>query len=206
MNGTPRWLNRFILILLGLILTVAGIGLVVLVTMPAAARWWQNYAGAQVDWLRNYEANTRLIVTSQSWIWFAAAAFFLLVIIVMIGWIANQGKGRANILLSYPGNVDDDGAAGAVKLSCAVAEQALKSALLERADLISASVSSYDFGGATALKVRVLPRQGVAPHHVAAEISELVTALDDLLGVEVPVLLSIGAAARSRFTKADRVR
>lgn len=206
MNGTPRWLNRLILTVLGLLLTAAGAGLVLLVTVPAAARWWQNYAGIQVDWLRHYEANTRLIVTSQSWIWFAAAAFFLLLIIVMIAWIANQGKGRANTLLSYPGNADDDGAAGAVRLSCAVAEQALKSALLERTDLISVSVSSYDFAGTTALKVRVLPRQGVAPHHVAAEISELVAALDGLLGVEVPVLLSIGAAARSRFTKAERVR
>ena len=37
-------------------------------------------------------------------------------------------------------------------------------------------------------------------------IAELVEALDELLGLEVPVLLSIGTAARSRFTKAERVR
>ncbi len=206
MNGTPRWFNRTVLTLLGFLVLLAGAGLVVLATVPSAARWWQNYAGAQVGWLRAYEDRTRLIVTSQSWIWFAAAAFFLVVIIVMIGWIANQGKGRADTLLAFPGNADDDGAAGAVKLNCAVAEQALKSALLERTDLLSVSVSSYDFAGQTAVKVRILPRQGVAPHNVAADITELVEALDELLGVEVPVLLSIGAAARSRFTKADRVR
>lgn len=206
MNGTPRWLNRTILSLLGFILVVAGAGLVVITAIPRAARWWQRYATAQVDWLRAYEAKTRLIVTSESWIWFAAAAFFLLVIIVMISWVANQGKGRASTLLSYQGNADDDGAAGTVKLSCAVAEQAVKSALLEHPDLISTSVTSYEFAGQTALKIRVLPKQGVAPHHVAAEIGELVEALDELLGVEIPVLLSIGAAARSRFTKADRVR
>lgn len=206
MNGTPRWFNRAILTLVGLVMVIVGAGLTVLVTVPAAASWWQDYAGAQVQWLRDFEQRTRLAVTSQSWIWFAAAAFFLLVIIVMISWIANQGKGRANVLLVHPGNADDDGAAGSIKLSCAVAEQALKSALLERTDLFSASVVSYDFAGRVALKVRVLPRQGVAPHSVAGEISELVLALDDLMGVEVPVLLSIGAAARSRFTKAGRVR
>lgn len=206
MNGTPRWFNRVVLTLLGLLLAIAGAGLATIASVPAAARWWQNYAGAQVAWLRDLENRTRLGVTSESWIWFAAAAVFLLVIIVMVAWIANQGKGRANTLLSYGGNADDDGASGAVKLSCAVAEQAVKSALLERTDLLSVSVSSYDFAGQTALKVRVLPRQGVAPQEVAGEVGELVAALDELIGVEVPVLLNIDTAARSRFTKAERVR
>ena len=124
----------------------------------------------------------------------------------MISWIANQGKGRASTLHDYPGNADDDGAAGAVRLSCAVAEQALKSALLERTDIFGVSVTSYDFRRQTALRVRVLPRPGVAPHVMAQDISELVAALDELLGLEVPVLLSIGRGARSRFTKAERVR
>ncbi|WP_253901340.1 hypothetical protein [Arthrobacter sp. PAMC 25486] len=194
------------LTLIGLLLLITGSGLTLIATVPAAAQWWQNYAGAQMEWVADFERRTRLIVTSQSWIWFAAAAVFVVIIVVMISWIAGQGKGRANTLVSYQGNTDDDGAPGAVKLSCAVAEQALKSALLERTDLLSVSVTSYDFKGQTALKARVLPRQGVAPHEVAQEISELVAALDELLGLEVPVLLSIGAAARSRFTKAERVR
>lgn len=206
MNGTPRGFNRFMLTLLGLILAIAGVGLTVLAASPAAARWWQAWAGAQVDWLSAYADNTRLIVTYESWIWLAGAAFFLIVIIVMISWIANQGKGRANILFDKEGSADDDGAEGAVKLTCAVAEQALKSALLERSDLFGVSVTSYDFQGRTSLRVRVLPRQGVAPQEIAAEIAKLVTALDELLGLEVPVLLSIGSGARSRFTKVERVR
>lgn len=206
MNGTPRGFNRLLLTLLGLFLFGTGAAAVVLATLPAAARWWQGWAGMQVDWLVGYADRTRLLMTSQSWIWLAAAAFFLLVVIVMISWIANQGKGRADTLHDYAGNADDDGASGAVRLSCAVAEQALKSALLERTDLFGVSVTSYDFRDQTALKVRVLPRQGVAPHEIAAEITDLVAALDELLGLEVPVLLSIGSAARSRFTKAERVR
>lgn len=206
MNGTPRGLNRFLLTLIGLVFMIAGAGAAVLAVSPAAARWWQRYAQAQLDWLLDLEARTRLLPTSQSWIWFAVALFFLIVAIVMISWIGNQGKGRASTLLDYQGNPDDDGAAGAVKLSCAVAEQALKSALLERTDLVGVTVTSYDFRKQTAIKVRVLPRQGVSPHLVAGEIAELVEALDALLGFEVPVLVSIGSGARSRFTKAERVR
>ena len=206
MNGTPRGFNRVMLTLIGLLLLGVGAGLALIATVPAAAQWWQNYAGAQFAWLADFERRSRLILTSQSWIWFAAAAACVVVIVAMISWIANQGKGRASTLLSHPGNADDDGAAGAVKLSCSVAEQALKSALLERTDLLGISVTSYDFKGQTALKVRVLPRQGAAPHELAREIGALVAALDELVGVEIPVLLSIGTAARSRFTKAERVR
>lgn len=206
MNGTPRGFNRLLLGLLGLLLLLSGVGLTVIAASPAAARWWQNYAADQVDWLDRYQDRSRLVVTYQSWIWLAAAALALLLIIVMIAWIANQGKGRAVTLVDIPASADDGGTAGAVRLSCAVAEQALKSALLERGDLLSVSVSSYEVSGATALKIRVQPRQGVAPHKVSADVTELVVALDELLGLEVPVLLSIGGGARARFTKAERVR
>lgn len=206
MNSTPRGLNRFLLTLIGLLLLAAGAGLVVLATVPSAAAWWQGYADAQLDWLRDYEDRSRLMMSNESWIWIAGAVLSLLVVIAMISWIANQGKGRAGTLLDRPGDAEGDGAAGTVRLSCAVAEQALKSALLERTDLLGVSVTSYDFARQTAVKVRVLPRQGVAPHKIAAEITELVEALDELLGIEVPVLLSIGTGARSRFTKAERVR
>ena len=172
MNGTPRALNRFLLSLVGLLLLLAGIGLTVLAAVPAAARRWQDFSGAQVAWLRSYENRSRLLVTSESWIWLAAAAFFLLVVVLMISWIANQGKGRASTLVDYQGNADDDGA--------------------DRKE--------------TGLKVRVFPRQGIAPQNVAEDVVELVEALDGLLGIEVPVLLSIGTGARSRFTKAERVR
>lgn len=206
MNGTPRGINRFLLSIFGLILLALGLGLVVVVAVPAAASWWHAYAGAQVDWLAEYADSSRLLLTNESWIWLAAAALALVLIIVMITWIGNQGKGRADTLLERHGTADNDGAAGSVRLSCTVAEQALKNALLQRGDLHGVSVTSYDFRGETTLKVRVLPKQGVAPHAVARDFVELVAALDELLGVEVPVLLSIGAGARSRFTKAERVR
>lgn len=206
MNGTPRALNRFLLTVLGLFLALVGAGAILLAAVPPAARWWRVWAGDQVDALVRYTDRTRLPGMSESWIWLAGAAIFLLVVIVMVSWIANQGKGRASTLYDNGGNGDDDGAAGSVRISCAVAEQALKSALLERTDVFGVSVTSYDFRKRTALRVRVLPRQGVAPQEIAAEITELVSVLDELLGLEMPVLLSIGSGTRSRFTKAERVR
>ncbi|MFC8304887.1 hypothetical protein ACFUCV_14530 [Specibacter sp. NPDC057265] len=206
MNGTPRGLNRFLLSLVGLVLLGVGAGLVAVAALPAVSRWWQAYAQAQLDWLRREVESSEVLPTGESWIWVAGAVLCLLVVIAMVGWIAGQGRGRASTLLELPANPDDGSAAGTVGFSCAVAEQALKSALMERTDLLGVSVASYDMAHQTALKVRVIARQGVAPQQIVQEVGELVTSLDQLLGIEVPVLLSISAGARSRFTKAERVR
>ncbi|PYI65408.1 hypothetical protein CVV68_18460 [Arthrobacter livingstonensis] len=205
MNGTPRGLNRFLLVLTGLLLLALGAALAVLVAVPSVARWWQQWAGPQVQWLGELAARTRLAPGSGSWIWLVVAACLLVVVVSMVTWVANQGKGRTNILFQRDGT-DDDAAVGKVALSSAVAEQSLKAALLERGDLTGVSVTSYDFRGQACVRVRVLPRQGVAPQEVAADIGSLVDALDALLGLQVPVLVSIGSGARSRFTKAERVR
>ncbi|WP_125616276.1 hypothetical protein [Specibacter cremeus] len=209
MNGTPRGLNRFLLALIGVVLVAAGGLLIALATVPAVGRWWRDWAHPAVDSLTALAQRTR-VAGGGSWVWIVVAVVMVLVALGMVGWIAGQGKGRSGTLSSHAGGedaMDDDGGApGTVVLGSAVAEQALKSALLERGDLLGVSVASYDMRGRAGIKVRVLPRQGVAPHEVAAAVSALVNALDGLLGVQIPVLVSIGQGARARFTKVERVR
>jgi len=67
-------------------------------------------------------------------------------------------------------------------------------------------VTTYDVKGTPTLRIRLLPRQGVAPHLLAAEVSGLVDALDAVVGRKTPVLIHIGAGARTRFGRAERVR
>ncbi|MCQ9162644.1 MULTISPECIES: hypothetical protein [unclassified Arthrobacter] len=206
MNGTPRAVNRVVLAIAGLVLLALGAALAALAVVPAAGRLWQDWAGPQMGRLSGLAARTRLAPGGGSWIWLVVAACLLVLVIFMVSWVANQGKGRTNVLFQRQGTAADDGAAGKVVLSTAVAEQSLKAALLERGDLLGVSVTSYAFRGQPAVRVRVLPRQGVAPHEVAADIASLVDALDALLGVQVPVLVSLGSGTRARFTKAERVR
>ena len=67
-------------------------------------------------------------------------------------------------------------------------------------------MATYDVRGRPALKIRLQPRQGVAPHLLAAEVSALVDALHEVVGKRTPVLIHIGAGARTRFSRAERVR
>ncbi len=205
MNGTPRVLNRLLLGLFGLIFLGAGGLLIALASIPAVGRWWQDWAKPATQQLSSLAAGTIVPGRTNSWIWIVVALVLVALIIAMVAWMANQGKGRSNILADEYGDADDDGAAGRVVISGAVAEQALKTALTERTDLLAATVSTYQVRGRPALRVHVFPRQGVSPDKVAADVSALVRALDLVAGCQLPVLLRIGAGTRTRFTKADRV-
>lgn len=202
MNQTPRTLNRVLLAVFGLALMVAG-ALAMALGVPAVARWWQSAAGQAGEAIGSVLAATTLSGQRDSWLWIVVALLMILLVILILAWVANQGKGRSGTL-AY--DDDDQPVPGSVTINAAVAEQALKAALSERVDLVNSAVSTYEFRGKPALKVRVFPRQGVAPQVVAEEVSALVLALDAVLGVQTPVLISISSGARSKFTRAERVR
>lgn len=202
MNQTPRIINRILLAVFGAILMLVG-ALALSLGAPGVDRWWQSTAAQAGGAISNVLESTTLPGQRDSWLWIVVALLMVLLVILMIAWVANQGKGRSGTL-AY--DDDDDPVPGSITINAAVAEQALKAALSERVDLVNSAVSTYEFRGRPALKVRVFPRQGVAPYVVAEEVSGLVSALDDVLGVQTPVLISISSGARTRFTRAERVR
>lgn len=194
------------LAIIGLVFIAIGAGIAAVAFVPSIASWWQDWAPNQLEKLRDIAANASLGGSYGSWVWMVVAGVALVLIIVMIAWIANQGRGRTSVLFAEGVKNDLPTDNGKVTLGNLVAENALKAALSERHDVVSVSVTSYQFKGRTSLRVRLLPRLGVPPHELADDVVELVEALDLLLGVKTPVLLSIGSGARARFTKAERVR
>lgn len=203
MNSTPALLNRILLAVLGLILLAAGVLLVLLATVPTVGPWWHQWSGGLWNEAKQAFNATRFPGRSESWLWIVIALALLVLIGLMVAWVAQQGKGRSNLLAAEfdPGDVPGD-----VRIGGGVAEQALKHALEGRPDLAGATVTTYDVKRSPALKVRLMPRQGVAPHLLAAEVSGLLEALESVVGKETPVLIHIGAGARTRFSRAERVR
>lgn len=203
MNGTPRLLNRILIGILGAKLLAIGVLLVLLATVPAVGSWWQGWSAGAWANARVVFERTRFPGQPESWLWTVLAVLLLAVIGVMVAWLAQQGKGRANLLVA-----EDDTAEvpGDVRIGGGVAEQALRAALADRPDLAGATVATYEFKGEPALRIRVQPRQGVAPHILAAEVSALVEALDAVIGRRTPVLIHLSSGARSRFGRAERVR
>jgi hypothetical protein len=203
MNSTPALLNRVLIGILGLKLLAVGLLLILLATVPAVASWWHSWSGSVWSGINQAFNSTRFPGRPESWLWIVVALALLVLIGLMVAWIAQQGKGRSNLLVA---EYDPGAVAGDVRIGGGVAEQALKHALAERPDLAGATVATYEVRGIPALKVRLQPRQGVAPHLLAAEVAALVEALDTVVGKRTPVVIHIGAGARTRFSRAERVR
>ncbi|MCC3278849.1 hypothetical protein LJ754_06715 [Arthrobacter sp. zg-Y40] len=203
MNATPRALNRFLLALLGLLLMGVGGGLALISAWPAAARAWHSFAARAGTEGAAAFSSTVMPGSGASWIWVAAAVLSFVGIVLMVLWMAAQGGGRTDTLVS---EYDDDGAPGRVAISGGVAEQALRNALQQDPDVAGSAVSTYRVRGRSALRVRITPRQGAAPHLIAADATALVESLDLALGHETPVLLSLEAGRRIRLGREDRVR
>jgi hypothetical protein len=203
MNSTPTLLNRILLTILGLKLLAIGVLLMLLPAVPAVAAWWHTWSQGAWNGIDQAFNATRFPGRAESWLWIVVALVLLLLIGLMVAWIAQQGKGRSNVLAAEydPGEVPGD-----VRIGGGVAEQALKHALSGRPDLAGATVTTYDIKGVPALKVRLLPRQGVAPHLLAAEVTGLLAALETVVGRQTPVLIHLGSGARTRFRRAERVR
>ncbi|MGG5172257.1 hypothetical protein ACQR35_08780 [Pseudarthrobacter sp. J1738] len=203
MNETPRVTNRVLLAIIGLLLLAVGATGIALAVSPQFVNWWTATAGSWKQSLDDGVERTLIPGSSGSWIWAVVAVILVVVIILAGSWLAQQGKGRGDELL-----LDEDGGEtpGDVRIGGGVAEQAMRAALAERTDLVGASVTTYRIKGTPALKVRLSPRQGVAPQRLAAEVSQLATALDAVVGHKTPVLIHIGSGTRARFTRAERVR
>lgn len=204
MNNTPRTLNRVLIGILGLLLLATGLLLMLVAAVPAVAAWWQSWSAAAWNSGQQLFASARFPGRQESWLWVVVTILLVLLVGAMVAWLAQQGKGRTGLLVDE--DDEDSPVPGIVQIGAGVAEQALKDALADRPDLAGATVTTYDIRRQPALKIRLQPRQGVAPHMLATEVSALVTALDAVLGKRAPVLIHIAAGAKTRFSRADRVR
>jgi hypothetical protein len=203
MNNTPRVLNRILIGILGILMMGAGALLVLLASVPAVGPWWRGWSAVAWSRWQDLLARAHFPGQQESWLWLVLTLFLAAVVAAMVAWIAQQGKGRTSLLAAEddPGEVP-----GSVRIGGGVAEQALRAALAERADVTGTTVATYELRGRPALRVRVQPRQGVAPHLLAADVSALVEALDAVVGKRTPVLIHISSGARARFGRAERVR
>lgn len=203
MNRTPRTLNRVLLGLGGLALLAVGAGLVLLSVDSGAARWWQDNAPAVMAEGGRLLTDTAIPGQRQSWLWPALALAMAVCAVLLVLWIAAQGRGRVDTLVA---EYDDDGAPGRIVISGAVPEQALREALLKDPNVTSVGVSTWALKDGNGLRVRIVPRQGTAPHLVAADATSLIDALDAALGRSSTVLISIEAGRRYRLGREERVR
>lgn len=205
MTSSNRFLNRLLLVVVGVVALGVGAFLIV-ATLPGGSgslggtvRGWLAAASSAVA---DAVAATPLDPSGAgsadsmggaggagSWLAVALAALCLLLVIVFAVAAVAHGGGRTGRLVVH------DEPAGSIAISAAFAETAVADALSARRDVTSVHVSAWTVRGRPALKVRVRVTAGAAPAPVVAAASDVVRGLDRVLGEEVPVLVEVVGAS-----------
>jgi hypothetical protein len=201
MSCTHRLLNRFLLVLLGLVLLGSGALTAAAGAVPDVARTWADTGSRTTVMVRDQLRAAAVPGAGVSWWTIAAIGSIVLAIIALVSWIASQGGGRTG-----HAGCRDDGGHGTTTVDTGLLSQAVKDAAAGNDAILAVSVSSWTVKGNPALKLRIQARKGASPATLTASARDLVAGIDRLLGEHLPVLIRIGAGSRTGFARAQRVR
>jgi len=200
MNNTNRALNRAVVILVGLLALLVGAALLAIETIPAVRDGFRTTAPTIHGNLTGWFKTIPLFDTGTSWGWILILAALVLIVVLLLVFIFRQGHGHHDIVLR-----EDNTPGGATVIDSDVAQQAIRHDLQGCPELLASRVSTYRVRGISVLKVSVTCRRGVSPRQVAQLIVNTLTALDALLGRQVPALIQISGGFRARVSHRTRV-
>lgn len=203
MNRTPRLLNRILLAVAGLALLVCGAHLVLAALSPGYAAGWREVAADLGARANAVLAATTLPGQRESWLWILLAALLLCLILLVLWWIAVQGRGRGGDYVSA--YFDDEPMPGRVEISQSAVEQALRHVLGRRNDVISIGVSVWELEPEAGLRIKVQPRKGTAPGPLGRDVARAARVVQQAMGVGGPVVVYLAVGTRSRFARVERV-
>jgi len=196
MNATNRGLGRTALVIVGLALLVAGVGTILVQTVPWASSTWHDWGRSLGD--LGAGAPRDASVTMWTWVLGGGVVLGILALVVL----STLGGGRVGTVVEDDGS--SSGVAGTVRIDSAAVQHALSSAIGVMPEVGSLAVDVYRVRGGRAIRIKVRPRRGASPRAITTGVEGIVADLDALLGDRLPVLLEI-ARGGSGSGRTDRV-
>lgn len=203
MNRTPRLLNRIVLAVVGFVLLAGGVNMLLVAGLPGYAGTWRRGATEVGAWFDRLLASYTLPGQKDSWLWIVVTALLICVILLMLWWIAVQGRGRGGDYVST--FVAEGPMPGRTEISQSAVEQALRHFLGRRSDVVSINVSVWNLEPEAGLRIKVQPRKGTAPGALGRDVARAARLVQDALGVAGPVVIYVAVGTRSRFARTERV-
>ena len=200
MNGTPRSLNRLLLIMLGVLLIAAGTLVAAAGLNPSVAQTWTRTGADVWAWVLQQLRSAPMGDTGISWWTLALAGLLVLLVMLLLRWIFSQGGGRSDRL------GDRSGSDGTTTVDQSLVARAIREAMEGDAQVLSTKASAWKTRGAYGLRMDVRVHRGASPRRIAAAAEETITGLDTLLGEQIPTLVHIRAGSHSRSARADHPR
>lgn len=201
MNNTNRAVNRTVLLILGLVLIVIGGGVIAGAAVPAAAEAWTSVGSGAEDWAKQAWDATAIAGTSITGLALGVLAALALLVALLIVLIVRSIHGRRRASLRATGEESD---LGRITVTEGFASDALKNALAERHEILSARVTANDIKHQPVLHVSVTPRQNTSPLHVAETVERLIGNLGTLTGQQLTSYISIHSGLRAKLAPDQR--
>lgn len=199
MTTTNRFLNRLLVLLIGLVLLVSGGAVAVGALVPALHDPVVRAARDAVS------PTAKALSGGSPWILWIAAAAALILIVLLLVFVFRQGRGRTGTLLRREERGARGSSSGAVVVDAKVAEQVLEEALARDRDILSVDVTAFEIRRRSILRVTVQARQGASPVELRRTVEDAIAEWDALLGAEVPVVVQFVRGLRARVAADARV-
>ncbi|MFT2815441.1 hypothetical protein [Leifsonia sp. A12D58] len=201
MNNTNRGANRLLIFVCGLLLLVVGAVAVAGALVPSIRDGWKDSIDEINAQMSTWLQQTALGSTGVSWIMPAILVLLVIAIVLLIVFIARQGRGHTGTALT-----ESTSEHGTTIIDAAVPQNAIQDALAKRPEFVTSHVSMYKVRRTPVLKVAVTCRRGVSPRDAALIVESKLRALDELLGREIPALVQISGGLRARVTTTTRLQ
>ena len=198
MNSTNRGLNRFLLLVVGLLLLVLGAGSIALAAVPSILQNWKSQADSITRSAPDFVAAPAVGQVSLLTVVIGVVAVVLALLLILF--IVRHGQGRTSRVID-----DRTSDTGRTLIDLGVPKSLLAAELDDRDEFVSTRISAYEVKGTPTLKVSVQCRRGVSPVEASRIVTEALYGLDEVLGTRLPAMVQVTGGFRSRTASRARL-
>ena len=206
MKKLPRELNRILLFVFGLLFLATGAALVGVATYAPLRELALKYRSRLDSEYASLAGQATFKVSGQqfSWVQVGLIAVAIIVALLLITWIFSQGGGKIRSLALNAAGKDSE-KEGEITAELGLIRDIIEDAVSDSRWISSLKVASWDVKKQPGLLLSAAVFKGANPREVKTELDQAIARLDQVLGINMPILVRLTTNWRSNLGSADRV-
>ena len=206
MRKLPRALNRILLFLFGLLFLASGTLLVGAATYRPLRDLVLKYRSRLDSEYTSLAQQATFKVSGQqySWVQVGLIVVAIIVALLLLSWIFSQGGGKIRSLALNAAGKDSE-KKGEITAELGLLQGIIEDEISDSRWISSLKVASWDVKKQPGLLLSAAVFKGANPREVKAELDQAIARLDQVLGINMPILVRLTTNWRSNLGSADRV-
>lgn len=206
MRKLPRALNRILLLLFGLLFLASGTLLVGAATYRPLRDVVLKYRSRLDSEYTSLAQQATFKVSGQqySWVQVGLIVVAIIVALLLLSWIFSQGGGKIRSLALNAAGKDSE-KKGEITAELGLLQGIIEDEISDSRWISSLKVASWDVKKQPGLLLSAAVYKGANPREVKAELDQAIARLDQVLGINMPILVRLTTNWRSNLGSADRV-